>query len=413
MNYRTFWLPLSLVFAVLTQVAVGEDWPNWRGPRGDGVSLETDVPLTWGDAENIRWKAELPGWGGSTPVIQDAGLIITSQDEEGRLYLQLFDKNYGSPLRKMEVGAGEVPRKAPKRSKQKFHTLHNLASPSPTVHHKSIAVHFGNGILAVYDFEGNRKWQRNLQEEYGAYTIWWGHANSPVIVDGKVVSVCMQDSLADLGREPALSYLVAHDLKTGKLLWKTERMTGAPAEQADAYTTPLVRQRNGRTELIVMGGNQLDAYDAKTGKQIWYLPGLEGGRTVTGPTSDDQRIYCTRGMRGPTLAVRLDDLKTGRVADSAIVWEESQSTPDTPCPVTVDDLLFTVTDDGIAVCREAASGELVWKERLGGKFKASPVAAAGRIYFLNTDGLCSVVAADRNFQVLAENKLDDETIASP
>lgn len=414
MMYRPCGVALLLVLAAMTGFAVGDDWRAWRGGRGDGVSLETDVPLNWSDSENIRWKADLPGWGGSTPIIQDAGLIITSQDAEGRLFLQLFDKNYGSPLRTLEVGTGEVPREAPKRLKQKFHPLHNLASPSPTVHQKWIAAHFGNGILAVYDFEGNQLWQRDLQKEYGAYTIWWGHANSPVIVDGKVISVCMQDSLADLeGQKPVESYLVAHDLKTGDLVWKTKRMTGAPSEQADAYTTPLVRQRNGRTELIVMGGNQLDAYDAKTGEQIWYLPGLEGGRTVTGPTIDDQRIYCTRGMRGPALAVDLSQVKTGRVPDSAIVWEEKQSTPDTPSPVVVNGLLFAVTDDGIAVCRDAETGELVWKERLGGKFKASPVAAANRVYFLNTDGLCSVVAADREFQKLAENKVDDETIASP
>ncbi|TWT38528.1 outer membrane protein assembly factor BamB family protein [Blastopirellula retiformator] len=414
MLYRPIGLAILLIVAVMTDFAVGDDWRAWRGGRGDGVSQETDVPLTWSESENIRWKAELPGWGGSTPVIQDAGLIITCQDENGALFLQLFDKNYGSPLRKIKVGTGDVPRTSPKRLRQKFHNLHNLASPSPTVHHKSIAVHFGNGVLAVYDFEGNRRWERNLQEEYGAYTVWWGHANSPLIVDGKVISVCMQDSLSDLkDQKPVESYLVAHDLMTGDLVWKTERMTGAPAEQADAYTTPLVRQRNGQTELIVMGGNQLDAYDAQTGKQIWYLPGLEGGRTVTGPTADDKRIYCTRGMRGPLLAVDLKQVTTGQVPESAIVWEEKQSTPDTPCPVVVDDLLFTVTDDGIAVCRETATGEVVWKERLGGKFKASPVAVNGRVYFLNTEGLCSVLAADREFQKLAENKLDDETIASP
>ena len=132
---------------------------------------------------------------------------------------------------------------------------------------------------------GEQLWKRNLQDDYGAYTIWWGHANSPVLYDGLVISVCMQDSLADVAKQPAQSYLVAHDVSTGKERWTTMRMTNAPAEQADAYTTPLLIQANGRKQLVVMGANHLDAYDPLTGKQLWDIPGLVGGRTVTGPTS--------------------------------------------------------------------------------------------------------------------------------
>src|SRR5262249_20107540 len=155
-----------------------------------------------------------------------------------------------------------------------------------------VVAHFGTGVLAAYDFAGKQLWKHDLQAEHGPYTSWWGHANSPVIVGDLVVSVCMNDSLADLpGRKAVESYLVAHDKRTGQQRWKTARNTEAPKEEADAYTTPLLRTANGRQELVVMGGNQLDAYDPATGKRLWYVTDLVGGRTVTGPTIGGGLIF--------------------------------------------------------------------------------------------------------------------------
>jgi outer membrane protein assembly factor BamB len=249
-----------------------------------------------------------------------------------------------------------------------------------------------------------------LQEDEGAYSIWWGHANSPVIFEDAVISVCMQDSLADLREQPVESYLIAHDLATGKVRWRSARMTEAKAEECDSYTTPLLATLSGQTQLIVMGGNQLDAYDPRTGRQLWFLPGQVGGRTVTGPTTANGLIYTTRGMRGPLIAVKPEG--AGEQTHRDIAWSYDEGTPDTCSPVVWNELLFMVTDDGIARCLDAASGNLKWKERLKGKYKASPVAAAGRIFFLNTEGLCTVVSASPRFDKLVENQLDDETIAS-
>jgi outer membrane protein assembly factor BamB len=275
-----------------------------------------------------------------------------------------------------------------------------------------VVFHFGTGDLAAYDFVGKQLWKHNLQREHGTYTTWWGHANSPVIVGDLVISVCMQDSLADLpGKTPAESYLVAHDKRTGEQRWKARRETVALAEECDAYTTPLLRSVNGRQELVVMGGNQLDAYDPLTGKQLWILPGLDGGRTITGPTLGDGLIYATRGMRKALVAVRADG--TGRLPPESIVWRQEQGTPDSPCPVYHNGLLFWVTDDGIANCVDAATGKPHWKERLNGAFKASPLIAAGRVYFLNLKGRCTVIAASQKFEKLAENTIDDDMIASP
>jgi outer membrane protein assembly factor BamB len=311
---------------------------------------------------------------------------------------------------RQQVGAASTPRTGPKRDKQVFHQLHNLASPSPVTDGEVVVAHFGNGDLAAYDFDGKQLWKRNLQDDYGAYTIWWGHANSPVLHGDLVISVCMQDSLADVAQQPVQSYLVAHDRWTGAERWKTARMTDAPAEQADAYTTPLLIDANGSNQLVVMGANHLDAYDPRTGQQLWDIPGLVGGRTVTGPTAADGMLFVTRGMRGALLAIKLDG---DSPSANDVVWKYTQGTPDTPCPVLWGETLFTVTDDGIARAFDARDGQVHWKERLKGDYKASPLAAEGRIYFLNTAGLCTVVSAGERFEKLSENQLPDTTLASP
>lgn len=405
--------PFILLF-LFASVANADNWPQWRGPRGTGVSRETDLPLVWSEKTALAWKTPLPGAGASTPAVWEQAIFVTSQSGE-QMLLSRLDKATGKIVWTKTVASAAVPRKVEGRGRQKFHDLHNLASPSPVTDGKVVVTHFGNGDLAAYDFDGRQLWQRNLQSDHGAYTIWWGHANSPVIHGELVISVCMQDSLADLPEHadrPAASYLVAHELATGRTRWHTPRMTGGKTEECDAYTTPLLFETpQGTKQLIVMGGNHLDAYDPDSGKLLWQLPKLFGGRTVTGPTIAADRLFATRGMRGPLVAVKLGGM--GKLDSSAITWEYRTGTPDSCSPVAWDEFLFLVTDDGAARCLLQSNGNLKWQQRLKGNYKASPLAADGRIYFLNTAGLCTVVAADGRFQKLTENQLDDETLASP
>ena len=274
-----------------------------------------------------------------------------------------------------------------------------------------MVVHFGNGDLAAYDFDGTQLWHRNLQKDYGDYTIWWGHANSPVLCDDLVISVCMQDSCADLPGEPSPSYVVAHDKRTGRERWKTMRPTAASHESCDSYTTPILWKNGERLELVVMGGQILDAYDPAERP------------TVVVPAQPDRQSHDHRpGSRGE------DDLRYARHAAAIVggasrwrreapqqdvVWQSDRNTPDSPTPVVCGRLLFLVTNDGMARCLDAITGRPQWKERLKGNYRASPLAADGRIYFLNTAGITTVVAAAPQFERLAENRLDDETLASP
>jgi outer membrane protein assembly factor BamB len=413
---------LILVIGACACPAMGENWPAWRGPSGDGVSHEKDLPTAWNKANGIAWTASIPEWGDSTPAIWKNAIFVTSNVVDKLLLLKL-DKKSGTIEWTREVGTSEATRmplrkkEGPERSEQKFHQLHNMATPSPVTNGEVVIAHFGNGDLAAYDFSGKQLWKHNLQADHGKYTIWWGHANSPILFDNLVISVCMQDSLADIQQgEPIPSYLVAHDLHTGKERWKTMRMTKATAEECDAYTTPLIAEIAGKRQLVVMGGNQLDAYDPATGKQLWYLPGLVGGRTVTGPLVADDYLFATRGMRGATFALELNDVAKSQSKEldfHSISWKYDQGTPDSCSPVAWGDLLFTVADDGIARCFDLHTGNPKWKERLKGKFKASPIAADRHVYFLSMDGVCTVVAASERFERVSENEIDDAFLASP
>jgi outer membrane protein assembly factor BamB len=406
-------IPLCLLAAA--PLASAADWPQWRGPRGDSTCEETGLPLRWSEADGVVWKTALPAWGASTPVTWKDAVFVTTQQDDKLLFVKL-NKRSGQIEWTREVGSGVANRKdaatkgAGSRSAQKFHDLHNMASPSPTTDGRRVVAHFGNGDLAAYDFSGKQLWKRNLQNDHGTYTIWWGHANSPVLYKDVVITVCMQDSLVDLGADPVPSYVVAHDLKTGEQRWKTMRMTSAQAEACDSYTTPIFHESAGRTEMILVGADLVDAYDPATGKQLWFYPGLAKSRTITGPAIGHGMVFLTQGMRGPMHAVKLGG--RGQLAADAAVWTHDQSTPDSPCPVVSGDLLFTITDNGIAQCFDARTGKLHWRERIAGDYKASPLAADGRIYFLSTRGLTTVVAAKPQFEKLAENQLNADTLAS-
>jgi outer membrane protein assembly factor BamB len=406
-----------LIVLLIALPAPAADWPQWRGANGDGVSDETGLPLTWSADAGVRWKLPLGGAGSSSPVVWGDACFLTTQDGDA-LSLIKVNVQSGQIEWTRKVGSGEPPRAEgikPKngdsRRHTKFHNLHNYATPTPATDGEIVVVHFGNGDLAAYDYAGKQLWKRNLQDDYGPYTIWWGHANSPIIYKSLVIDACMQDSLADLDGTPVESYVAAHDKHTGDLKWRTLRKTEAKAEECDAYTTPIVRKVGDRRELVVMGGNQLDAYEPDGGEQLWFLPGLVGGRTVTGPTVAEGLVYATRGMKKPFLAVKPEG--SGELSEKVITWKLEQETPDSSSPVVWKGLLFLVNDGGFAQCYDAKTGEQKWKERLSGDYKASPIAADGRIYFLSRDALCTVVAASDKFEKLAANRLDGETNASP
>lgn len=403
----------SLLLGTPSASVLADNWPQWRGPRGDSSTQEVGLPVTWSETENVVWKSALPEWGDSTPAIWGDTIFLTSESD-GKLLLVRLSTKDGQIAWTKEVGAAVAVRKEAATGKRssKFHDLQNLATPSPVTDGERVIVHFGNGLLASYQFDGSLEWKRNLVEDYGPYTIWWGHANSPVLVDNLVISACMQDSLDGDATNLAPSYVVAHDKTTGKQVWHTPRMTGSHAEEGDSYTTPQLRTAHGRRELVVMGGNVLDAYDPLTGERFWSVPGLTGGRTVTGPTLVGDWVFTTVGMRGALQALK--PVGMGKLPGEIVAWKETQNTPDSCSPVAWNSLLWVVTDNGIGACYGQSTGEKMWRERIGGRdYKASPLAGDGKVYFLSREGLCTVIKAGAELEVLASNTLDDEFVASP
>lgn len=410
---RSLLMCMTLIIGVISP-AQAENWPQFRGPYATGRSADPNLPIIWHEGRGVVWKSPLPADGASTPAVWGDGVFLTGQAPDGKLVALGIERKTGKIAWTTEIGSGEVPRsagKGPPRGAQSFHPLHNFATPSPTTDGETVLVHFGNGDLAALDFSGQIRWKRNLATDYGGLTNWYGRASSPVIHSGLAIIVCMQDRLDGTDQPPAESYVVAYDLKTGRQQWKTSRPTKTLAEQADAYTTPVIAELNGEPQLIVMGANQLDGYNPASGERLWKITGLVGGRTVPSPLVGFDTIFAVRGLRGEVFAAR--PRGSGDNDFKSILWSHSEGAPDCCSPALWNDLLFIVSDDGFARCLHAPSGNVKWKQRLKGSYRASPVAVSGRVLFLNTDGLCTVVSAQPRFDKLVENQLDDQFLASP
>jgi outer membrane protein assembly factor BamB len=399
-------LAVGFIFLAVPGDSVSPEnvWPQWRGPTGDSVAPGRGLPTRWSRTENVVWKTALPGWGNSTPAIWQDTIFVTTQEAD-RLLLLRLDRRDGKVVWRKEVGRGTPRRKGPVGN-GRFHDEQNMATPSPVTDGRHVWVHFGTGELACFDFNGLRPWNLNLADEYGPYTIWWGHANSPVLVGDLLVSVCMQDPKGD-----GKSYVVAHEKETGKPRWQVWRETGATEEPADSYTTPVVYRHDGRSELIVFGGNVLDAYDPATGKQLWRCAAFKGNRVISGPTLAGDTVYAVQGMRGPLFAVKAAG--AGDVTKSHVRWTYPGATPDAATPVVANGLVFLATNEGTAVCIDAGTGKQRWKKRLAGAFRATPLVAGGLVYFFGKEGKCMVVEASGTFREVAVSELDEDTVASP
>jgi outer membrane protein assembly factor BamB len=379
-------------------------WPQWRGPTHDSVSASARLPMHWSSTENVVWKTPLPGKGNSSLAIWKDALFVTTHDQD-RLLLLRIDRATGKIVWQREVGKGTPLTKGPP-GPNRFHDENTMASPSPVTDGKHVWVHFGTGHFACYDFTGESVWAINLTDRFGLYTIWWGHANTPCLVGDMLVSVCMQDP-----KGGGKSYVVAHDKLTGKEKWAVMRDTGATSEPADAYTTPVLFAKPGRTEVIIFGGLVLDAYDPATGKQLWQSRNFKGNRVISSPTVAGDTVYAIEGMKGSVVAVRAGG--EGDVSATNVRWKYSGPTPDAASPVVANGLVFLALNNGFGVCLDNATGKEVWKERLGNAFRATPLVAGDKVYYFAKEGKTIIVDAARTFRVVAECDLGEDTVASP
>jgi outer membrane protein assembly factor BamB len=387
-----------MTISLATQAAA-ENWPHWRGPSGNGVSGETGVPTEWSTTANVTWKLALPAWSGSTPIIW-GDRIFLNVAEDGSLYLWCVDRTEGSVLWKQFLSDGDN-----KQRKQ------NMSSPSPVTDGRHVWVMTGTGILKGFDFDGKEIWTRDVQMDYGRFGLNWGYASSPLLHEDALYVQVLHGMKTD---DP--SYVMRLDKMTGKTVWRVERPTDAIRESPDAYTTPALLQYDGKTEIVITGGDCVTGHDPGTGEELWRANGLNplneaNYRIVASPVVQGDIIYAPTRER-PLLALRAGG--RGDVTESHRLWSFEHG-PDVPTPVSDGKYFYVVNDRGIMWALDAESGEEIWGQQrvTPGTYSSSPVLADGKIFVTSEDGVTTVVRAGEKFEILAENSLDDYSLSSP
>jgi outer membrane protein assembly factor BamB len=373
----------TLIF--LSLLFFSQDWPEFRGPTGQGYSDERGLPLVWSENKNVRWKVAIPGRGWSSPAIQGDRIWLTTATEEGKSLRAIsVDRNTGAILQNVEIFRIKSPGNLNAKNSQ--------ASPTPVLEGDRVYLHFGAYGTACITQSGEVVWKTRLDYDNGQH----GPGGSPVIYDNLLILSCDGQDV---------QYVVALDKTTGKVRWKKLR------EGYQAYTTPLVVRLPAGDQIISPGAFRAVSYEPRTGKELWQVRYGDGFSNVPRPVYGNGLVFICTGFQQPSLlAVRLDG--RGDVTKSHIAWTLKRGVSLTPSPLLVGDELYMVSDNGVASCIDAKTGAPHWQVRLGGNHSASPIYADGRIYFLSEEGESVVIAPGKEFKALAKNQLDGPTLAS-
>jgi outer membrane protein assembly factor BamB len=376
-----------------TPLVRADNWPGWRGPLGNGTTPELGAPLHWTPTTGVRWKTPLPGAGISNPIVWDDRVVCTSSDgtDQHDLHVVCLDRASGRELWHTRLW-GTAP--------TLYHaTKSSMASPSPVTDGDHVYAFFGSGDVFCLDMDGRLEWQRSLADEYGPFENRFAASSSPLLFDDLLIVQC--DHFGP-------SYLLAIDKHTGANRWKTDR-----PEVWLSWSSPVcVRRRTASDfELIVCGSEKMDAFDPRSGEKRWTLPGM-ARECIPTPIDANGLIYATSGPGAATFAVRPGG--SGDVSQSHVVWQNTRGTPYVPSAIVVGQQYYVVDDQGIATCLDARTGKNLWRKRFEGAFTASPVAAAGKVYFTNEVGETLVIAAGMDrYHELARNSIGEPVYASP
>lgn len=385
MTSRT--LPAILCLLAFS-IVHAEEWPGWRGPRGDGTSTETGLPIRWSKTDNVAWKVEVPGTGHSSPVVWGDRVFVTScrEDRQERLLL-CYDRRDGRRLWEKVVLTSPLERK---------HKLNSHASSTPATDGKHVWVAFldrPNVRAACCDLDGNCVWATSP----GTFNSVHGFCSPPTLYKDMVILNCDQDGDG---------YLVALEKSTGKEVWRTPRRN-----RTRSYCPPLIAPLAGRTQMVLSGSKHVASYDPDTGKELWTLDGPTE-QFVASLVHLDGLLFLTAGFpEHHVLAIRPDG--SGNVTSTHILWRDTRGASYVPSPAAFDRYFFVVSDSGQASCFEAKTGRRLWMERLGKRHSASPIVAGGLLYFPDDNGVTHVVKAGPKFELVARNDLGEECSASP
>ena len=408
-------LSTILVVAVSLSVAVlqshADNWPNWRGPNYDGSSAETGLPTKFSPEENVEWSVDLPGIGSSSPIVWDDAVFVTSVDEDAEAVVAM----------KVDVSSGKIAWKKQLGSGVRKDDRSTFAGPSAVTDGELVVFFTGNGHLVAYDFYGEEIWRHDIQKKYGEFAFGWTFSTSPVLHEGRIyLQVLQRDTAVDgRGFEDKMneSYLLALDAKSGKELWRVNRPSKAQVESREAFTTPVVITHEGRSELLVVGGDALTGHDLKSGKELWrwgtWNPNHSEKfwRLVPSPVYGDGVILACAPKKQPVYAVAAG--ATGVVAQDDILWksEDKEVSADVPTPLFYQGRFYILNEGRKTLnCVEPKTGKVIWSERLDAKVKleASPTGADGKIYLMSHLGEIFVVKAGDKFELLHQTQLGED-----
>ncbi|MEC8782274.1 MAG: PQQ-binding-like beta-propeller repeat protein [Planctomycetota bacterium] len=394
-------LPLMLLIAA---PCLAQNWPQFRGPDAEGHTTAQNLPLEWSTTENVYWKTEIPGGGWSSPVVVDGRIYLTSAVEikspepEGEeagiprnphsLRVICVDYESGKPAWSTEVAM--VP------ADTSIHSKNSHASPTPLVSGDRIFVHFGNRGTAALDLDGRILWNRKID-----YNPVHGSGGSPVLFEDHLILNC------DGGSDP---FVISLHAATGEERWRTPRPEFP--NQTFSFSTPLLIEVEKRTQCISAGSHVVCSYDPRSGKELWSVRYPNKWSIVPKPVYAGGKVLICTGYEGPAELLAIQPEGEGDVTETHVSWRVDQFVPHNPSPLVIDDAIYMISDKGIASCRDLDSGELHWKARVGGNFSASPIVGEGHIFLMSEAGLCTVIKAAKEYEVVAENDLEERTFSS-
>ena len=409
---------LIALVAIAGLAAANDSWPQWRGPNLDGTSTSTGLPVRWSTSENVAWRTKLPSWAAATPIIWGDTVFVTSAEtgsslnrpnsrlfeggdaDRDRLYLIAISRQTGKVRWQQSIGRGN-----------RIGNKQNMASPSPVTDGEHVWVANGNGELRCFDFAGRQIWLRDLQADYGKFGVQFGYGSSPLLHQGVLYLQNLQGMFTD---DP--SYVLAIDAKSGKTLWKVDRPTDGLHETPDSYSTATLAKVGEKFILIVSGAGYATGHDLETGREVWRAGGLNPNnarnyRTIASSLVVGDTVLVP-SRRRPFIAFRTDG--SGDVTESKKLWSTDYG-PDVPTPTSDGERLYIIDDRGISLNLRVSDGSTIWdRTRIEpGTYSASPLLADGKIYAISEEGTTTVLKAGDEFEILAVNRLDDYTLASP
>lgn len=399
---------MTLTLLTFSSFVVGENWPSWRGPIQNGVSSETGLPTEWSATKNVAWKLPLPGPAGATPVVWEDRIFLTAA--EGKDLVLMCVSTSGKQLWKEVVATGNQLARGDEG---------NSASPSPVTDGKHVWTFMGTGDLACYDNNGEKVWAMNLQKKYGKFDIQFGMTSTPVLDGDHLIVMLMHGSMRNA--DPGYSKLICLNKKTGREVWQHDRKSEATHENKHSYASPFIYDDGNLRYLLAHGADYTTAHSLKDGREIWRCGDLHPKkgynkylRFVSSPGFGDGVVIIPTAKDGPLVAVdaHAKGNITGKEAD---LWRRDRDTPDVPCPLVVDGLVYICTQNGNFYCHEAKTGKEIYglqrTERQ--RHRASPVYADGKIFTTARNGIITVIKAGRDFEILAQNDLGESISSSP